>query len=119
VLRAIGIIIVSPVLIKSAMLFVQGGSVEVQEAIPLDTEIVLSAIEQEPVFIAIVPFIFSLITIAGFLKNWFSFLWIGCVGILITGTLFLFSLGIYISLIGVVVLAIILILYKVNVVAEQ
>ncbi len=76
----------------------------VQEALPENSLPATPDITQEPVFIAVIPLVFSLITIAGFIREKISLLWIGCIGLLITGILFLFSLGIHFSIVGLIAL---------------
>lgn len=86
----------------------------VQEATPANSQYILPTTMREPVIIAIVPLIFSLVVIAGFVKEQFFFLWAGCVGLIITGILFMFSLGIHISIVGLVALILTFILAKVS-----
>lgn len=76
----------------------------VQEALPENSVPATPAITREPVFIAVIPLVFSLITIVGFIREKFPLLWIGCIGLLITGVFFLFSLGIHISIVGLIAL---------------
>lgn len=76
----------------------------VQEASPETTVPALPVTTREPVFIAIIPLIFSLMTISGFVKEKFFLLWAGCIGLFVTGVLFIFSLGIHISIFGLIAL---------------
>ena len=103
-LRTLGVITVLPVLIRSILFIVSGGAVMVQEALPENSLPATPDITQEPVFIAVIPLVFSLITIAGFIREKISLLWIGCIGLLITGILFLFSLGLHFSIVGLIAL---------------
>ena len=104
ILRTLGVIAILPVLIRSGLLLTPGGVVTVQEAFPENSVPTIPVIAREPVFIAVIPLVFSLITVAGFIKEKFSLLWIGCIGLLITGILFLFSLGIHIAIVGLIAL---------------
>ncbi len=113
VLRTFGVVIVFPVLIKSVLLLTQGGNITVQEAAPAST-ISVPTTMREPVFIAIIPLVFSLVVVVGFVKGRFSFLWAGCVGLIITGVLFMFSLGIHISIVGLISLILTFILARVS-----
>ena len=118
-LRILGVVSVFPVLIRSTLLLVPGGTVIVQEAVNINADPSLPITRQEPVFIAIIPLVFSLIIIVGFIKEYFPLLWLGGVGLLITGVLFIFSLGIYISIAGLIALILSFILFKLGYTKER
>ncbi len=111
-LRVIGVISVAPIFVRAAQLLFLGGTALVQEATPDGAASSVARAVREPLFVALLPFIFSLIVLIGFAQKRPSWLWLGGIGLVVTGVMLLFSLGIYISLVGLFVLLLTAVLSK-------
>jgi len=110
-LRIIGAISVAFVLINAALLLYPGGTVMVREA-TLEGTASPAYIVRQSIFIALIPFVFSLLALVGILRKQLSFIWIGGSALVITGVLFLFSLGIYIAFVGIITLLVAFVLHQ-------
>jgi hypothetical protein len=104
VLRIVGMICVAPVFIRATQLLFLGGTAIVQEAVPNGAIAAPPTAVQEPVYVAVMPWLFSLIVLIGFVQKRFALLWVGGIGLVAAGIMLLFSLGIYISFVGLFIL---------------
>jgi len=111
ILRIIGAISVAFVLINAILLLYPGGTVMLREA-TLESTTSPAYVVREPILIALIPFVFSLLALLGILRKQLSFIWIGGSALVITGILFLFSLGIYIAFVGAITLLVAFVLHQ-------
>lgn len=111
ILRIIGAISVAFVLINAILLLYPGGTVMLREA-TLESTTSPAYVVREPILIALIPFVFSLLALLGILRKQLSFIWIGGSALVIIGVLFLFSLGIYIAFVGIITLLVAFVLHQ-------
>lgn len=111
-MRIIGSLSVSVVLVRAILLLTIGGTVIVQRTVELGEPPAPAVMVQEPVYQAIIPLIISLIPLLGFIRDRLSFIWLGGMALVIVGIMFMFSLGLWITGIGLAVLLMALVLSR-------
>ncbi len=106
ILRTIGVITVAFVLLRAIVWLTLGGTVMVTEATSLGTQPAAAVTMREPVFRAVIPLMFSILTLVGLVREHLLFIWYGGVALLVVGILFMFSLGFEIIIAGGIVLVV-------------
>lgn len=102
-LRGIGFVSLLPLLAWLVSLIVIGGEVRVAGDRVERIYGVPQVILREPVWIALIPLVFVLIALIGFVKNEIRLLWISGTGLLVLGVIPLFSLGMQLLIFGFVI----------------
>lgn len=106
ILRTIGVITVALVLVRAIVWLTLGGTVMTTLATSVGTPPAPSVTVREPVFRALIPLMFSILTLVGFVREHLLFIWYGGAALLVVGVMFMFSLGFEIMMAGAIVLVV-------------